>query len=61
MYSVQFCWEDCSKVVAVFEDKGLAIEYANFKRRANPTIFYEKPIAIEVLNGDKAVSRIFVD
>ena len=61
MYSIQFCWENASKVVAVFEDKMLAIEYAIFKKRTvKETICIKRPIAIEVLNGDKQILRLLV-
>ena len=33
MYCVQFCYELTHKVIAIFNDKGLAIEYALFKKK----------------------------
>ena len=59
MYCVQFCYEGYSKVVAIFDHRGLAIEYALFKKRTvKETIFVDKPCAIEVLDGDKQILRL---
>ena len=59
MYCVQFCYELTHKVIAIFNDKGLAIEYALFKKRTvKETIFIDKPCAIEVLDGDKQILRL---
>lgn len=61
MYCVQFCYDDYSKVVAIFDDRGLASEYALFKKRtAKDSVFIDKPIAIEVLDGDKQLLRLLV-
>lgn len=35
MYCVQFCYEGYSKVVAIFDDRGLASEYALFKKQSS--------------------------
>lgn len=59
MYCVQFCYDGYSKVVAIFDDRGLACEYALFKKRTvKETIFRDKPCAIEVLDGDKQILRL---
>ena len=59
MYCVQFCYECTHKVIAIFNDKELAIEYALFKKRTvKETIFVDKPCAIEVLDGDKQILRL---
>lgn len=67
MYCVQFCYEDYSKVVAIFNDKGLAIEYAIFKKRCvikkrvvGQNSFTDKICAIEILYGDKQIERILL-
>lgn len=59
MYCVQFCYEWTHKVIAIFNDKRLAIEYALFKKRTvKETIFIDKPCAIEVLDGDNQILRL---
>lgn len=61
MYCVQFCYECYSKVVAIFDDRGLATEYALFKKRTiKETEFFDKPCAIEVLNGDRQLLRLLI-
>lgn len=61
MYCVQFCYDNIHNVVAIFNDRGLAIEYALFKKRTiKETLFFDKPCAIEVLNGDTQILRLLL-
>ena len=61
MYCVQFCYDGYSRVVAIFDNRVLASEYALFKKRtAKDSVFIDKPIAIEILDGDKQLLRLLV-
>lgn len=61
MYCVQFCYDNSHSVIAIFNDKGLAIEYALFKKRTiKETEFFDKPCAIEILNGDTQILRLLL-
>lgn len=61
MYCVQFCYDGYSRVVAIFDNRVLASEYALFKKRTSKdSVYIDKPIAIEVLDGDKQLLRLLV-
>lgn len=61
MYAIQLCADDFNNVVAVFAVKKLAIEYAHHLvdcYRKKTIIGF--PVAVEVLDGDTQILRLFI-